>query len=220
MLAPAAALLLAASVSAADPAPAPARYTPPHEMPSLASARTLGDGGSALLFTAGVPFLSAAYAQGISSGLDLGGQLEFDWFMTALFGGATLRKAAWISGDLDVAIRGRAGFYANAGSTWTVSENRSDGGLQLAPGIVGSGALAAGTLSLALDLPLTLTAARGGGVVFAPRIGLSFETPLYGDWTAGARVGGSWHAATGGAPLADDSRGFVDFAALLTYRLF
>jgi hypothetical protein len=218
MLAPAVALVLAASVAAADPAPP--RYTPPHAMPSLVSARTLGDGGSALLFTAGVPFLSASYAQGISAGLDLGAQLELDWFMSSLFAGGTLRQASWASGDLDLALRARAGIDANSGSTWAVSRNRSDGGLQLAPGIVGSAALRSGTLSLGLDLPVTLTAARGGGVVFAPRVGLSFETPLYGDWTAGARVGGSWHAASGGAPLARHPRGFVDFAALLTYRLF
>jgi hypothetical protein len=217
MLAPAAALL-AASLAAADPAPP--RYTPPHEMPSLAGARTLGDGGSALLFTAGVPFLSAAYAQGISSGLDLGGQVEVDWVTWSLFAGGTLRQATWAARDLDVALRARAGVAANSGSSWAVSRNRSDGGLQLAPGIVGSAALRSGTLSLGLDLPLTLTAARGGGVVFAPRAGLSFETPLYGDWTIGARVGGFWHTATGGAPLARHPRGFVDFAALLTYRLF
>lgn len=218
MLAPAAALALAAVLAAADPAPP--RYTPPHEMPSLLGARTLGDGGSALLFTAGVPFLSAAYAQGISSGLDVGAQLELDWFTWSLFAGGTLRQATWASGDLDLALRARAGIAADSGSTWAVSQNRSDAGLQLAPGIVGSAALRSGTLSLGIDLPVTLTAARGGGVLFAPRVGLSFETPLYGDWTAGARVGGFWQTGSGGAPFADDSRAFVDFSALLTYRLF
>ena len=219
MLAPAAALL-AAALAAAPVADRPSRMSSDAEVPSLLAARTLGDGGSALLVGAGVPFLSAAYAQGLTSGLDLGAQLELDWVTTELFAGGTVRQAVWRSGALDVAVRGRAGLGADFGSTWWVDRNRADAGLQLAPGIVASATFRPGVLALGLDAPTTITTRRGGGLVFAPRTALSFETPLFGEWSAGARVGGRWHTATGGAPLARHPRAFIDFAALLTYRLF
>jgi hypothetical protein len=215
MLASLAALLLAA----ADPSEGPVRMAP-GEVPSLLSARTLPDGGSAALFTAGFPFLSASYAQGVSSGLDLGGQVELQWLTSELFAGGTLRMVTRRSGAWDVAFRARAGLGADLGTTWAVERNRSDAGLQLAPGVVASMTSAPGVLSLSADAPLTFTVKRGGGVVLAPRVGVAFETPLYGPWYAGARAGGYWHVAGGGAPLASHGRGFVDFSALLTYRLF
>ena len=203
------AALAALALSAASP-----------EVSSLASARTLPDGGSALLFTAGVPYLSAAYAQGLESGLDAGAQLELDLLTSELFAGGTARLAFHRDGPLDVALRGRAGLYANAGGDWSAERNRSDLGLQLGPGVVASLTLRAGVLALGADLPLTLTTARGGGAIAAPRAALSFETPFRGDWSVGLRAGASWHVAAGGAPLEGHPRGAVDVAALVGFRLF
>jgi hypothetical protein len=213
----ASALLLAASAATGE---GPSRIPPPGELPSVLSGATLGDGGSALLVTAGYPFLSGAYAQGLSPGLDAGAQLELDWVTSELFAGGTLRRAALRSGDFDVALRGRAGLYGDMGATWAYDRNRSDVGLQISPGAVVSAALTRGVVSLSADLPFTLTTARGGGVIFAPRAGLAFETPLFGEWSAGARVGALWHVASGGAPFAHEPRGAVELSAVLTYRLF
>jgi hypothetical protein len=223
MLAPAAAALLAvASAAAPDPA-APDPGAPPRAglaLPSLLSAETLGDGGSAVLLGAGVPFLTAAYAQGLSPGLDAGALLEVDFLTSELFLGGTLRRSLARGGDFDAALRARAGGWACLGSEWVVDDNPSDAGLQLAPGAVLSAALRRGVLSLSADLPLTITTRRGGGVGFAPRAGLAFETPLYGDWTAGARLGAQWQVGSGGAPRAGDPRGAFELSALLTHRLF
>jgi hypothetical protein len=220
MLAPTAAALLAVAFAAPPAAPAPARMAG-GAFPSLVSAQTLGDGGSAVLLGAGFPRLTAAYAQGISPGTDLGAQLELDWITTELFAGGTLRRALARAGDLDVAARARAGLYANFGADWVAERNRTDAGLQLAPGAVVSLALRRGTtLSLSADLPLTLTTRRDGGLAVAPRAAIALETPLFGDWSAGASLGAQWQAATGGAPFAGHPRGSVELTALLTNRLF
>jgi hypothetical protein len=212
--------LLSALLLSAAPAEAPSKMPVGQELPSLLSGATLGDGGSVLVATVGFPFLSASYAQGFSPGLDAGAQLEIDYVTSELFAGGLVRRALLREGDVDVALRGRAGVYGDLGATWAYERNRADAGLQVAPGIVASVALKRGVVSLSTDLPLTLTTARGGGVGFAPRIGLAFETPLYGEWSAGVRVGGFWQVASGGAPFAYQPRGSVDVAALLTYRLF
>jgi hypothetical protein len=212
--------LLSALLLSAAPAETPSKMVVGQELPSLLSGSTLGDGGALVVATAGFPFLSAAYAQGVSPGLDAGAQLEIDWVTSELFAGGLLRRALLREGDVDVAFRGRAGLYGDLGAQWAYERNRSDAGLQVAPGLVASIALQRGVASLSVDLPLTLTVARGGGVGFAPRVGLAFETPLYGEWSAGVRVGGLWQVASGGAPFAHDPRGSVDAAALLTYRLF
>jgi hypothetical protein len=212
--------LLSALLLSAAPAEPPSRMAGAQELPSLLSGATLGDGGSVLVATGGFPFLSASYAQGLSPGLDAGAQVEIDWVTSELFAGGLLRRAIGRQGDLDLALRGRAGVYGDLGADWAYGRNRADAGLQVAPGLVLSAALLRGVVSLSADLPLTLTTARGGGVVLAPRAGLAFETPLYGEWSAGVRVGGLWHVASGGAPLAHHPRGSVDLAALLTYRLF
>jgi hypothetical protein len=219
MLAPsAAAALLAVAAAAADPAAAPARPAP--SLPSLLSAETLGDGGSAVLLGAGLPFLTAAYAQGISRGLDAGALFEVDLLTSEIFLGGTLRRSLGRAGELDAAFRGRAGLWTSLGSEWVVDDNPADVGLQVAPGAVISAALRRGTASLSADVPLMLTTARGGGVAASPRAELAFETPLYGDWTAGARLGAQWQIGSGGAPRAGDPRGALELIAVMTRRLF
>src|SRR5215208_7901855 len=129
MLAAAAALLLA--TSAAPAGEPPARMRPNEPFPSLLSAAMIPDGGSAFLFTGGVPFLSASYAQGLSDTVDAGAQLELDWLTSELFAGGTLRRFVGREGDLFVAVRGRAGALVNGGADWAVAQNRSDVGLQI-----------------------------------------------------------------------------------------
>jgi hypothetical protein len=222
MLAPAVAALLAVAAAAPappDPATAPARMAG-GAFPSLLSAVTLGDGGSAVLLGAGVPFLTAAYAQGLSRGLDAGAMLEADLLTSEVFLGGTLRRSLARERDLDVAFRARAGFWTSMGAEWVVDDNPADVGVQLAPGAVVSAALRRGTLSLSADLPLVLTTRRGGGVAASPRAGLAFETPLYGDWSAGARLGAQWQLGSGGAPRAGDPRGALELSAVVTHRLF
>jgi hypothetical protein len=218
LAATAAALLLSLSATPADEGPVGMRPGAP--FPSLASAAPLPDGGSAFLFTAGYPFLSASYAQGISATLDLGAQAELEWLTSEFFAGGTLRRLLHHEGNLDLAFRLRAGPLANFGADWAVSGNDPDVGLQIAPGAVASLGVRSGTLSVSADLPMTLTVRRGGGFVVAPRASVAFETPLFEGWSAGARLGGYWYSATGGAPRAGDPRASVDFAALLTYRMF
>jgi hypothetical protein len=216
MLAP---LLAALALAAAPADDRPLRTGPAGEPRSLLSAETLGDGGSALLFTAGFPFLGAAWAQGVKDGLDAGAAVEVDWTTAEIFGGGTLRRVFHRAGPWTAAWRGRLGLYRDAGADWIVEDNRSNTGVQVAPGVVASRTAPRGTWSFSADLPLTLTLTRTG-VVAAPRVAVAFETPLFGDLSAGARVGGFWHVAGGDAPLAGDSRGVAELSGVLTWRLF
>jgi hypothetical protein len=202
------ALVLSAALAAA---PGPA-------FPSVLSAEPLRDGGSAVLVSAGLPLLQATWLQGVQEDLDAGAALELDWLSSEIFAGATPRRGAGTARPHDLALRGRVGVYGDFGAHWAVDGNRDDTGLQLAPGAVASLRVDRGVLALSFDLPLTITMQRGGGFIAQPRLAASFETPLYGDLSAGARLGAFWHVATGGAPMEDDPRASVDFAALLTWR--
>jgi hypothetical protein len=94
-------------------------------------------------------------------------------------------------------------------------------GLQVRPGVALSWRTSRGVLSVAGEVPLTLTFQRGGGHLAGLEGSVAFETPLWGDLLAGARVGvgGLWSGS--GAPFANDSpRTLLDLSALLTYRIF
>ncbi len=66
-----------------------------------------------------------------------------------------------------------------------------------------------------------MTFQRGGGYSVALKGDAAFETPLWGDLLAGARVGVGSLFSGGGAPFANDSpRLLVELTALLTYKLF
>lgn len=213
-LAPLLALVVAAAEPEAPPAPVPARLA------SLQGGETLGAGGSIAVATAGYSTLSAAYAQGLSSASDYGLQLELDWLTTELFAGGLYRQLTWRSGELFVSWRARAGLYADMGSTYAVDRNDAAVGVQLAPGIAVSRRFSRVIASLAGDVPMDVTFARGGGFALAVRGAAAFETPIAPDLLAGVRAGGGALFSAGGAPFTNDSpRGFLDFSILLTYRL-
>jgi hypothetical protein len=209
MLAPLLALALAAPLSSAPP------------FPSLQGGETLGGAASEFAFAAGFSTLSATYAQGWGDGADYGVALEFDWLSTELVLGGLYRQIAWRHGDLALAWRARAGFYADFGSTWALSTNRSDSGARVTPGLALSTRTARGLLAVGADAPFTVTFSRGGGFAIGLLGTLSFETPLWGDLLAGARFGGGALWSRSGAPFANDSpRGLLEVTALLTYRMF
>ena len=215
--------ILAALALAAAEAPADTEVKPTAAAPRLASLQggeTLGVGGSVAAFSAGFSTLSAAYAQGLSSSADYGLQLEFDWLTTEMFAGGLYRQLTWRLGELFVSWRARAGLYADFGSTYAVDRNDAAVGVQLAPGLAVSRRFSRVTASLAGDVPMNVTFARGGGFALAVRGGASFEAPIAADLLVGVRAGGGALFSAGGAPFTNDSpRGFLDFTLLLTYRL-
>jgi hypothetical protein len=188
---------------------------------SLQGGEVLGGGNTEVAFSAGYSTLSAAWAQGLTESVDYGAVLDFDWTTSELLVGGLYRTLTWRSGNASAAIRARGGLYADFGTTWTQSANRSDAGLQVAPGVAISLRTARGVLSAAADLPLTVTFERGGGYAVALKGSVAFETPLWGDLLAGARVGVGELWSGSGAPFANDSpRTLVDLSALLTYKIF
>jgi hypothetical protein len=211
------AAVVALSLAAADAG----SISPVPEFASLQGGEPLGTGHSELALTAGYSALSATYAQAISDAVDAGAVLEMDWVTSEAFVGGLYRSLLWRSGATSVGWRARAGLYGDFGASWAIDGNRSDTGVQLAPGIALSHRMQRGILSLAADVPFTVTMQRGGGVMLAPRAYVAFETPLWGDLLAGARMGAGGLFAGSGAPFAANSpRATLDFSALLTYRLF
>ena len=213
MLAP----LLALSLAAAGDRAMSAAPT----FASLEGGEPLGVGTTEAVFSAGYSVLSATWAQGLSDAVDFGALIDFDWTTSEVLLGGLYRSLVWRSGVASLALRARGGFYADFGATWAASANRSDAGLQVAPGVALAVRSARGILSVAADAPLTVTFSRGGGYAAGLRGSVAFETPLWGDLLAGARagVGATWSGE--GAPFARDSpRAVLDLAALLTYRLF
>jgi len=165
--------------------------------------------------------LSASWAQALSDAADAGALLDFDLASTELVAGGLYHQIAWRSGDVAVSWRAKGGFYADFGSTWVYEANRSDTGIRVTPGLAASTQTKRGLLALGVDFPFTFTFGRGGGFALGVLGAISFETPLWGDLSAGARVGGGALWSYSGAPFASDSpRALVDIAALLTYRLF
>jgi hypothetical protein len=213
MLAPLLALaLLAAGDRAIPDAP---------RFPSIQGGETLGVGGTEATFAAGFSKLSAAWVQGLNETVDYGAALDFDWLSSEVVLGGVYRSLLWREGNASLAWRARGGLYADFGATYAISSNRSDAGLQVTPGLALSWRTARGVLSVAGDVPLTLTFERGGGYLVGLRGSVAFETPLWGDLLAGARVGAGGLWSGSGAPFATDSpRALLDLSALLTYKVF
>jgi hypothetical protein len=215
----ASALLAAALVAA--PAPEPHAIPAEPRFASMQGGETLGVGGSEAVFAGGFSKLSAAYAQGLNDSNDFGGQLELDWLTGEVFLGPTFRQLTWRFGDTFVSWRARAGLYLNAGATWAISTNRSAAGIQVAPGLALSHRYPRGILSAAVDGRFDFTFSSGGGQAAGVGGTVAFETPLWGDLLAGARVGVAGLWSSSGAPFAGSSpRTVVDLAMLLTYHLF
>jgi hypothetical protein len=189
--------------------------------PSMQGGETLGVGGTEAAFTAGFSKLCAAWVQGLNETVDYGAALDLDWLTGEIVLGGVYRSLLWREGNASLAWRARGGLYADFGATYAISSNRSDVGLQVRPGVALSWRTSRGVLSVAGEVPLTLTFQRGGGYLAGLEGSVAFETPLWGDLLAGARVGvgGLWSGS--GAPFANDSpRTLLDLSALLTYRIF
>jgi hypothetical protein len=169
------------------------------QVPSLLGGESL-KGSSVLLATGGYATLSAAYGQGLTERDDLGLSASVTWSTSELvLGGFWHRQLGQASG-WDLAGRLAAGWYLDGGSTLIYDDNLSDRGFQLTPGIAAS-RRGAGLLSVAFDLPFTITTWRGGGTWIAPRASVSYEVALYDQLALGVLGSLAWRGGTGGAPM-------------------
>jgi hypothetical protein len=196
--------------------PAPAR----RRLASLQGAETLA-GSSVASAWAGWPSFGAAWAMGVTGEDDAGAFGDYDWAKSELRLGGLYRRALVTGGGVggfDVAFRATLAYYANLGVTWVYSENHSEHGLELGPGIVFSQGVSGGLLSLSADGPLTVTTKYRTGLLFSPRLGVSYEAPLYTGLTLGARAAAGYRAGSGDAPLRT-ARGEFQFLVLATYEL-
>jgi hypothetical protein len=221
------ALLLAtadpAALPSTEPAPPPgsagdAAAPAPQRPTSLMAADSLR-GGSAATAWAGFAAVGASYAQGLSLRDDLGASLDFDWSSTELVMGGFWRRALGKAGTFDVGLRLLAGWYADFGATWMHDGNESDRGLQLAPALTFSTAAGSGLVALSAEAPFTATFWRGGGFLFAPKVAVGYETPLYGEMTLGLRGSVFWRGGGGGAPMRG-GRVEPELLVVLGYRVF
>jgi hypothetical protein len=194
------ALLLAVLATAPATKADPEAEAPPLKFPSLLSAEPLR-GNSGALGWAGFSSLGAAYAQGITLQDDLGATLTFDWATTELSLGALWRRQLGTSGGWTIGGRLGLAWYLDFGGTWVHDDNRGDRGFTLTPALVLSTRAGEGIFSVTGDLPLTITAWRGGGFMAAPKVSAAFEAPLYGPWTLGLQGGLQWRGGSGGAPM-------------------
>ena len=187
-------LLLASPGLAAAAAPAGGG-----EVPSLLGGESLR-GGTALLGTAGFATLGVAFGQGVTARDDLGLSASLDWASSELVLGGFWHRQLGRAEGWDLAGRLSAGWYLDGGSTLIHDQNLSDRGLQLAPGLVAS-SRGVGLLSLAVDVPFTITRWRGGGTWIAPRLAVSYEVALYDQVAVGVIGSLAWRGGTGGAPM-------------------
>ncbi len=220
-----AALALAAPPSPASgesPAPPPGEVAASASapLPSLQGGASLGRGGVTWAFGLGWPLAFGTYAQGIGDRDDLGGGLEVDWASSEFLLSGLWRREIARAGGSHLGLRVRLGLYACFGATWVWSDNPSDLGIQLSPGLAWSLDTPSGVLSVGGDVPLTWTFERGGGWIAAPRLAVSFETPLWTDVSLGARAGAGLRGAGGGAPGADQDRFQVEVTVLATWHPF
>lgn len=225
-----AALTLAASPQSTEsslggePAPAlpgpAAPAAPAARLPSLLDGAALGRGRAASTFGLGWPLAFAAYGQGVGERDDLGAMLEIDWAASEFLLAGLWRREIARGGGSHLALRLRLGFYSCFGATWDVAGNRPDLGAQLAPGLVWSLDTSAGVLAVGGGVPFTWTFKRGGGWIVAPKLGISFETPLWRDLSVGARAAGGVRGAGGGAPGSGEDRVLVEVSILATWHPF
>lgn len=205
----------AAPAEAAPAAPAPAP-----RLPSLAGGAALRRGGAAWAFGLGWPLAFAAYAQGAGDADDLGAALEIDWPASEFFLAGLWRREIAGGGGSHLGLRLKLGLYACFGATWAWSDNRPDLGAQLAPGLAWSLDTPSGVLAVVGDVPITWTFKRGGGWIAAPRLAVSFETPLWSEVSLGARAAAGLRGAGGDAPGSGDDRFLVEVTVLATWHPF
>jgi hypothetical protein len=205
----------AAAPPAASTAPTPLTVSP--RQLSLLSAEPLR-GGAAALAWAGWSSLGIMYGQGITLRDDLAGFADFDWAKTELRLGGFYRRPLGRAGPFDMAGRLAAAWYLNFGGRWIHGENRSDRGVELAPGLSLSRRGAGGIFSGIAEAPLTVTTRFGAGLLFSPRFSVAYEAPLYPELTVGARLGAGYRAGAGDAPLRD-GRAELLFLVVASYRV-
>jgi hypothetical protein len=205
-------LLLLAAPALAGPAPAPA-----DAFPSLLGGESLR-GSTVAVGTAGYATLGAAYAQGLTERDDLGASAQFDWSTTELVLGALWHRQLGRVGSWDLASRLALGWYLDGGSTLVHDDNLSDRGVQLTPGLALS-TRGVGLLAVALDMPVTFTTWRGGGVWIAPRLAVSYEAALYDQLALGVVGSLAWRGGTGGAPMRS-GQVLPELLVTATWKLF
>jgi hypothetical protein len=222
-----AAALLLALLAGADPATAaeavPAGgaaddLQPAPRLPSLLGAEPL-HGGSAALAQAGFASLGIVYGQGVTTRDDLGLALDLDWSSTELLLSGFWRRPIGAVGSWQLAGRLGLGWYLDFGGRFIHDDNRADRGLQLAPALLLSTRAGEGLVSVAADLPFTITTWHGGGFLVAPKLSAGYEAPLYGDLSLGLRAGLAWRGGGGGAPMRT-GRVLPELLVLLGYRVF
>jgi hypothetical protein len=157
---------------------------------------------------------------GVTTEDDLGALADYDWAKSEFRLGGLYRRSisSLPTGGYDLAFRLTLSYYANLGVTYVYSDNHSEHGLDVAPGVVYSQRAAGGLLAASADGPLTITTKYRTGLLFSPRVGVSYETPLYQGVTVGARIGAGYRAGSGDAPLRT-GRGEFQFLVLATYQL-
>ncbi len=169
------------------------------DFPSLLGGESL-HGSSILLATAGFATVGFAYGQGVTARDDLGLAADVTWSSSELVLGGFWRRQLGRAGGWELASRLAAGWYLDGGSRLIHDGNLPDRGLQLTPGLALS-SRGLGLLSVAFDLPLTITTWRGGGTWIAPRVAVSYEAALYDQLALGVRGSLAWRGGTGGAPM-------------------
>jgi hypothetical protein len=195
---------------------APASPARPRQL-SLLSAEPLA-GGAAATVWAGWRSFGIAYAQGITNQDDVGGFVDLDWSTAELRLGALYRRPLGQAGVFDMGARLSLAWYQDFAATWVYSDNHSDRGVELTPGLALSNHVSGGVFSMMGELPLTITTKYGSGLLFSPRFSLAYEAPLYPELTLGARLGIGYRAGSGDAPLREGSAEFL-FLVVATYQL-
>jgi len=103
-------------------------------------------------------------------------------------------------------------------ATLVHDDNLSDRGVQLTPGLALS-TRGVGLLAVALDMPVTVTTWRGGGVWIAPRLAVSYEAALYDQLALGVVGSLAWRGGTGGAPMRS-GQVLPELLVTATWKLF
>ncbi|HET9553157.1 MAG TPA: hypothetical protein VFP50_09340 [Anaeromyxobacteraceae bacterium] len=187
-------------------------------MPSLLGAEPL-HGGSAALAQAGFSTLGVVYGQGVTTRDDLGLALDLDWSTTELLLSGFWRRPVATVGSWQLAGRLGVGWYLDFGGRFIHDDNRADRGIQLAPALLLSTRAGEGLVSVAGELPFTITTWHGGGFFVAPKVSAGYEAPLYGDLSLGLKAGLAWRGGGGDAPMRT-GRVLPELLVLLGYRVF
>ena len=184
---------------------------------SLLSAEPL-EGGSMATAWAGWSSFGAQWGMGVTARDDLGLSFDFDWAGTELRVGGWYRRPVGLAGPFDVAGRLGVGYYASYGAHFIHEGNHDDEGVSIEPALVLSSPGAGGIFSAAGEVPIVVTTRYDGGLLFTPRLSLSYETPVYPDLSVGVLGSIGYRAGTDEAPMRD-GRADVRFLLLVGYQI-